>query len=385
MKWTNKGHEFDDVYKVIKEKKTYFLFGAGDYGRQFLEIFRKEIFIGAFIDNDEKKQSVQIESLGCISFDNYFETRNNEDGIIVTMSQIARISAIEQLEKKGLQRNNDFFVMEDFLSIYFVYKKDMIFFSSISFLPSTICNLECKHCLNFNPYAKQFYVREWNDLIRDVDLFFSCVDKVMLFHVSGGEPLLYQHTADLIQYIDMNYRENIGTLRTVTNGTVVPQEEILQVLAECNVEVTVDDYRDSVPRFSDNFDRLIVKLNAYGIKYYINKADSWIDLAPDRTDYSEQTEEWLINHRDNCNQSWQELRDGKLYSCNYAAYATVAGIAGDQDIEEVFDLKSYTPDKMMELVEFRLGYTSKGYTNFCKTCRGFTPDNNIAEVPAEQM
>lgn len=28
-----------------------------------------------------------------------------------------------------------------------------------------------------------------------------------------------------------------------------------------------------------------------------------------------------IEHRDMCNQSWQELRNGKLYNCSYAAYA----------------------------------------------------------------
>ena len=30
----------------------------------------------------------------------------------------------------------------------------------------------------------------------------------MLFHVSGGEPMLYKHTADLIEYIDNYYNEN---------------------------------------------------------------------------------------------------------------------------------------------------------------------------------
>lgn len=60
-------------------------------------------------------------------------------------------------------------------------------------------------------------------------------------------------------------------------------------------------------------------------------------------------------HRDSCNQSWQELRGGKLYSCNYAAYATVAGIAGEQDMEEAYALTSFTPDKKKELIEFMKG------------------------------
>lgn len=227
-------------------------------------------------------------------------------------------------------------------------------------------------------------MREWEQLTKDVDLFFSCVDYIMLFHVSGGEPMLYKHTADLIEYIDKNYGHKIGTLRTVTNGTVVPKEEVLDKLSKCNIEITVDDYREAVPRFNNRFDQLIEKLEEYNIKYYINKAESWIDLAPDTTDYSKLPEEELIQHRDSCSQSWEELRDGKIYSCNYAAYATVAGIAGEQDLEETYNLEKFTLEKKKELVEFRLGYTEKGYTNFCKKCRGFTPENSDEVEPALQ-
>lgn len=382
MKWKNKGHEYDEMYKAISKKKSFYMFGAGDYGNQFFNIFKDEIELVGYIDNNKDKQGKIINGISCVSLE---DVEDDKDiGIIVTMSQIARVEPVEQLKKAKYRRNEDFFIIEEFISVYFAYKKDMVYLSSISFLPSTICNLNCKNCLNFNPYAKQFYVREWDELVKDVDLFFSCVDKIMLFHVSGGEPMLYKHTAELIKYIDENYGDRIGTLRTVTNGTVVPKEEMLQALSECNVEITVDDYREAVPRFNDRFDQLISKLKEYGIKHYINKADSWIDLAPDRTDFSSKSEEWLIAHRDACNQSWQELRGGKLYSCNYAAYATVAGIAGEQDIEEAYDLTEFTPDKKKELIEFRLGYTSKGYTNFCKKCRGFTPENSIEERPAEQ-
>lgn len=383
MKWKNKGHEFDGVYQNISRKKAFYLFGAGDYGRQFFKAFHEELEILAFIDNDEKKQHASICGIECVSLEEV--VLNENIGIIVTMSQIARVTPLIQLTNKGFAKDKDFFIIEEFISIYNVYKYDKVYFSSISFLPSTACNLKCRHCLNFNPFAKGFYSREWDELKKDVDLFFKCVDHIMLFHVSGGEPFLYKHTADLIEYIDKNYGDRIDTLRTVTNGTQVPKDEVLEKLSKCNVEITVDDYREAVPKFNDRFEQLIYKLEEYHIKYYINKADSWIDLAPDRTDYSNWTDEALIKHRDSCRQSWQELRDGKLYSCNYAAYATVAGIAGQQDLEEVYDLCSFTSDKKKELVEFRLGYTSKGYTNFCKKCRGFTPQNAEVVEPAIQV
>lgn len=382
MKWKNKGHEYDDMFKNISEKKGFYLFGAGDYGHQFLKMFKEEINIIGFIDNSTSKAGTLIEGIRCFAFNDV--NLKEDEGIILTMSQIARMKPVEQLKRAGRIHNQDYFLIEEFVSVYNVYKYDKVYFSSISFLPSTICNLNCKHCLNFNPYAKQFYVREWEQLVKDVDMFFSCVDYIMLFHVSGGEPMLYKHTADLIEYIDKNYGHKIGTLRTVTNGTVIPKEETLEKLSKCNIEITIDDYRDAVPRFNDRFDKLIEKLDEYNINYYINKAESWIDLAHETTDYSGLSEEELIAHRDRCNQSWEELRDGKIYSCNYAAYATVAGIAGEQDIEETYNLNGFTDDKKKELIEFRLGYTEKGYTKFCKKCRGFTPENTDEVEPAVQ-
>lgn len=382
MKWRNRGHEYDHMYEKINEKKQFYLFGAGDYGRQFFRVFEKEIEIKGFLDNNPLKQGVKICGKPCFWPDEV--TLASDEAIVITMSQIARVEPVEQLKKLGYIKDEDFFIIEEFLSVYHVYKNDMVYFSSISFLPSTACNLNCRNCLNFNPFAKQFYVREWKELIKDVELFFSCVDRIMLFHISGGEPLIYKHTADLVEYIDKNYGDRIDTLRMVTNGTIVPEDDMLEKLSRCRVEITVDDYREAVPQFSGRFEQLIEKLKKYHIRYYINKADSWIDLAPERTDYEDWTEEQLEYHREKCSQSWQELRDGKLYSCNYAAYATVAGIAGEQDLEEVYDLTRFTGEKKKELVEFRLGYTTKGYTNFCKKCRGFTPENSEKLEPAKQ-
>ncbi len=382
MKWVNKGHEFDSVYQQIEGKRSFYLFGAGDYGRQFLCIMEKEIRIKGFLDNDPQKKGKAISGKPCYLPEEVKLAA--EEGIIITMSQIHRVASIRQLEKINYVKNRDYFMIEDFLSIYHVYKNDTVYLSSISFLPGTVCNLKCRYCLNFNPFAKRFYVRSLEDLIKDVELFFACVDQVMLFHISGGEPLLCGQVEDLIWYIDQNYGHRIDTLRMITNGTVIPDDRVLEKISRCRVEIAVDDYRDAVPQYRMHFDELLRKLEKYKIRYFVNKAESWVDLAPEKTDHTGWTEEQLISHRKNCGQSWQELRGGKLYSCNYASYAYVAGITGEQDFEEAFDLTKHTPAKKKELVEFRLGYTEKGFTDFCRKCRGFTQENIQKFEPAIQ-
>ncbi|MDR2888318.1 MAG: radical SAM protein [Lachnospiraceae bacterium] len=385
MKWRNKGHEFDGLYTNMMRKERFYLFGAGDYGQLFFKIMKNEIEIISFIDNDPQKKSNSCITLEQLDQINEESQLDDKTGIILTMSQIARMSAVKQLNDRGYQKDIDFFVMEEFMSVYYVDKYDQVYMTSISFLPSTICNLKCRHCLNFNPFAKQFYVREWEDLVRDVDLFFESVDRLMIFHLSGGEPLLYQHTADLLGYIYEHYGDRIDRLRTVTNGTVVPEDKVLEKLCRYPIEVTVDDYLETVPQYSDQFKRLIEKLEQYKIRYVINKAESWIDLAPEKTDYSQESDEWLERHASECEQTWQELRDGKLYSCNYAAYAVVARVLDGQDHEETYDLKQCSPSNKKELIEFRLGYNDKGFTEFCKRCRGFNQKDAQMVIPALQV
>ena len=193
------------------------MFGAGDYGHQFATIIEKEIKVIGYIDNDKAKQGNIINGYYCYTLDDVLDDYRNY-GIIVTVSQIKRAEVLEVLNTNGLFHRRYYFTVEEFLSIYYVYKYDMVYFSSISFLPSTVCNLKCNACLNFNTYAKKFYVRDFDDITKDIDLFFSCVDRVMLFHVSGGEPFLYPHIAEVIGYIDNYYGKSIDTLRTVTKS-----------------------------------------------------------------------------------------------------------------------------------------------------------------------
>ena len=382
MKWSNKGHEFDKAYEEMTRKTKWYLFGAGEYGSFFVDMMKDEINISGYIDNSLDKQHTIINGYECFAYTDIQITE--EVGIIVTPSQIPRIHIVRQLEENGLVRNRDFFVIEDFFGIYYAYKKGKVFFSTISMLPSTLCNLNCALCLNFNPYAKHPDIRPLDKVKADIDTFFRCVDYVMLFHVSGGETFLYKDLPAVVSYLDEQYGDRIKQLRVVSNGTVIPKDEVLEELSKHDFDINLDDYRDAVPQFSDNFKQICEKLDKYNIKYNINWTDEWIDLDPMNTDHSSWNDEQLENHFRNCNQNWQELRDGKLFLCNYSSYASVAGINDLMD-SEVYDLTRHTPDRIKELVEFRLGYSEKGYASFCKKCRGFNPENGLVQKAAIQM
>lgn len=383
MRWKNKGHEYDTIYKRIEEIKGFYLFGAGDYGNQFFHMIDKELPLISYIDNSPKKQGMHMNGLEICAFPE--KKIAKEQAFILTVSQIQRMKMVNQLEEAGYVRNEDFFLIEEFISVYYVYKYNKVYFSTISMLPSTRCNLNCELCLNFNPYAKEPSIRSIEQVKSDIDAFFGAVDYIMLFHISGGEPFLYQDLPEVIAYLDKKYGDRIGTIRTVTNGTVVPRDDMLEQLKNLNFEITVDDYRDAVSDgLKGNFEKLLGKLDEYGIRYWTNYTDEWIDLAPTKTDYTHWSEEKLQRHFDECCQSWQELRDGKIFMCNYSAYAAVAGI-NKTEHDEYYDLKSYQKCNSKELIEFRLGYSEKGYVSFCKKCRGFSSKNQLVAKAAKQV
>ena len=112
MKWKNKGHEYDEVYKEIEQKKSFYMFGAGDYGKQFLNIFKDEIDIKGYIDNNPQKQGSIINGYKCFALNEIMFLK--EIGIVVTMSQVARVRPVEQLIKAGYKKNIDFFIIEEF-------------------------------------------------------------------------------------------------------------------------------------------------------------------------------------------------------------------------------------------------------------------------------
>lgn len=382
MQWKNKGHEFDHVYQNLAEKKYFWLFGAGMYGQAMYEEIRElGVSVRGFIDNNESRQYTQYMGKGILTLKEL--SLEKEEAIIVCISPYSRKPVMQQLQLAGYTYNQNVFTMETYMSLKYVYELNRTYIPSISFLPSTCCNLNCEACLNFTPYMKHQMVRSLEQVKADVDTFFHAVDYIMLFHISGGEPFLYPYLEELVTYIGENYRKQIHFLQTVTNGTIEPKEEILKVLAKYQAGVTVDDYRMAVPEKAEIFFTVIEKLKQHGIRYDINKVDQWIDLAPTTTDHSTWDEWRLKKHFEACHEPWQELRDGHLYSCNYASYAAVAGLAGESE-DETFDLRDFDKSRGKELMEFRMGYNEKGYVNFCKKCAGFVDINpNIVE-PAKQ-
>ncbi|GHV16113.1 hypothetical protein AGMMS49938_15740 [Fibrobacterales bacterium] len=373
MKWKNRGSEFDGYWEEIKNIKAVYLFGAGISGKTVYEKYKDKINIKGFIDNDPQKQGGKHCGLNVYSLDEILLDKS--EAIITTVSSEHTKKIVNQAEKAKYR----IYDMHTFLPVYSLYNYDELVVTSISYLPTTVCNLNCKCCLNFAPYLRNKEFRKIAVLKRDIDLFFSKVDFLLLLHISGGEPFLYPNLIELFEYLKIEHGKKIGRLETTTNGTVIPKDELCEVLAKLGVIVTLDDYRDAIPGQADKFDKIKEKFDEFGIVYKIQKAEQWIDLLV--LQGKDMSNEQAQLHFEQCNVPWQEYRNGKLYLCNYSDYASVAGLYQTQT-DEYFDFNSEFNKK--ELMEFRLGYSQKGYVDFCKKCAGYFNNPNVVKA-AEQM
>lgn len=374
MKWKNKGHEFDGFWNEIKDIESIWLFGAGLNGKLVCQMYKDTIKIEGFLDNDPKKRNTQYEGLRVC--DPREVQLNEHTAVVAAVGPEKQQPILAQLREEG-KRAYD---MHVFFPVYDMYRYGLLTMTSISFLPTTKCNLNCRACLNFKPYLEESVSRDIDALKADVDTLFEKVDRILLFHVSGGEPFLYPRLGELLRYISERYGSRIGKLETTTNGTVVPSNELCEVLSVYQVSTVLDDYRDAVSQYADAFAKTEKKLQDFQIPYRTQHADEWIDLKPLQDEHAHSEKEARA-HFEACGVPWQEYRGGKLFLCNYSAFAAVAGLNVVRP-GEFFDLRQ--PFNKYELMEFRLGYSEKGYTEFCKRCAGYF-NNPYSVQPAEQM
>ncbi|WP_373265367.1 radical SAM protein [Hungatella hathewayi] len=388
MKWTNQGHEFDEIGRRFAKNKKIYIYGLGVLGKELYNKLKWADCVAGFIDNDERKIESGYQQLEVISAIEFLKRPAGEYVVVVAASVSNTSQLMQQLRNKGYMDSFDLFTCNDFLNffmpIYLLYAWNRVYFPSIGLTLSTVCNLKCKGCLAFVPLNKNPRNYSAEMFKESIDEFFKVVDYVEIFQLSGGETFLYPQHAELLSYIGNNYRNKIHILYTTTNGTIIPDEKTIKAVKEADCTVIVDDYSHSIHDKMCKIDDIIAIFNKNNILYFRNKVDKWIDLAPDTTDNNHFAEEELEAYFAACSQPWCELFENRLYSCNYAQYAMRAGFIGenDNDYLELFNLEKSDAAKVLE---FRMGYTKKGYVDFCRRCSGYVLINKNIIEPAVQQ
>ena len=390
MKWTNKGHEIEkaDISFSNGFHKKVYIFGAGKIGRTTGLTLTALGLLGGYIDNDRERQGIVFLDRPVISLEEYLRFED-EPAIVVACAEKHALEIEKQLKQKRLIRGKDYFFGEEFhnkiLPIISALYLDKVYIRLAQITLTERCSLKCKKCAhacyNVDGSAEDM------DLLavyNSADNFFSKVDLVNEFVLIGGEPLLYKHLLQAIEYIGKKYRNQMGVYCITTNGTIVPNQEVLRACQKYQVLFRISNYSKAIPRLKKSQQKLIAALEKYQIEYKLAIEDgNWIDYGFEYLN-KEMDEKKLIETFDKCLTPCREVRENKLYFCVMAR-----SVSDNLHLEEgqgdYLDLdKLHGENYKRELMEFNLGYSEKGYLDMCHRCHGMDAINYPIPV-AEQL
>lgn len=176
------------------------------------------------------------------------------------------------------------------------------------------CNLNCRGCGHFSNIVEGA-LSEYDVTVLDRDLhrLSELFEHIRVIHILGGEPLLCQNLDKMIRLTRTYFQDSI--IRVVTNGLLVPRmsEKLIAALVENNVNLWISTYEPTLKMY--DMIRKFCMEHGIGIVGDVSRIEfsKRINLKGNSTGTTTFAQ---------CN--WHQcpnLKDGKLYTCSYAAFA----------------------------------------------------------------
>lgn len=367
MKWKKKGHEFDEYARVIcNPESKYYIWGAGTFGESFYSRFQAEVQIEGFIDSNPQKQGTLLCGVPVASPE-YLKEKSNEIKVLVSAGWTREI--FQELEKMGYEKGRNYFHIDEFSSVYMMYHHKKLFLENIGYVITEKCTLRCKNCLGMYPYYKDAKNIPTDKIKEDIDNLFRWVDQINVFAINGGDAMLHPQFAEILEYLgESYYGKKICDLEVYTNAILMPNQTELELMKKYHVFYRFTDY-GVYTSSKQKIDEIKLLLKDYGIRYDHVKFVSWYD-----TGYFQENngikEEKLVDFCAACDRrSCQLLFDHKVFYCGTCHNADRMDYCRIQE-EDFFSLESFEEEKKIELMEYMLGYSQKGYYEYCKKCNG---------------
>ncbi|MBO4864514.1 MAG: radical SAM protein [Eubacterium sp.] len=105
------------------------------------------------------------------------------------------------------------------------------------------CNLNCRHCADLIPFRKALVYNK-EQVIEDLNKLLEAVDIIEEVLLIGGEVFLYKDLKTITKYCIDNPK--IKNVILTTNGSIIPDEEMLDLLKDKKVMVRVSGYPEYV-------------------------------------------------------------------------------------------------------------------------------------------
>ena len=369
MKWQNRGHEFDFLEeKIMNCQYNYYIWGAGTFGKAFCDEFENEMKIVKFVDRNPVKQNTTFCGYDVISPDELKKIFNSEKDIIIVSTGLTK-SVYDFLNEMGLKRYVNYFHIDEWSSLYMLYKYNKVYVSDITFGITQFCTLKCEYCNSFIPKIKNPINYSLEEMKETIQTYFQWVDEVNVLALCGGDAMVCPHFDELLQWIVKEYYPRRAKhIEIYSNAVIVPTEMQLEFFKKNKIVYRFTDYSSMTGK--QKITEVIELLERYDIMYDHVQFKEWYDCGYPQKSNGISSEQGLINFFDMCDRkTCHGVWNNKIFFCSMCFYADLIKYC-ELDESDCFDLKKCDEKRKKEFVEYYLGYNEKGYMNYCKMCNG---------------
>lgn len=353
--------EIKEIYTMWSQYNDVCVFGYGHVCKNSISKIKQFCNVKYILDNNAKLDGEKYQDIEIKFFDK--QLYKNEKILISTHYKEIRTQLLEY----GLKEDVDFCAVEKYITIMEWFKNDRVYVNEVHTSITTKCTLNCDKCNMFMAdYTEPFHLKLQN-IKDDFDTFFNVVDEVSTLALLGGEPLLYPDISQVLEYL-AKYQEKIGRIEIITNGTIIPNNDLLQVIKKYHIFLRISDYSNSIP-YMERLRTLEKVLREQEVEYYINSSLYWLDFGfPQRP--LNISDDKVYSHMIDCAPAFKGLNDKKLYYCHIVWSADKCGLYKEKE-HDYIDLISCSRE---EVVKYALGIMEHP-VSLCKYCAGCSSDN----------
>jgi hypothetical protein len=233
-----------------------------------------------------------------------------------------------------------------------------------------------------------------NWLFDQADRFFSIVNRTARFVISGGEPLVRRDLHEWVIYLS-RFAPQIGRLDINTNGTLVPNDNLLHSLSNYpgSIRILVDDYGPNISAKAKDAYEAFRKVSDAVVElrdYHSENAHfgGWVDFGIyDLSKLKRKTDEQAAETNATCSTPKMGyaamMLDGVMYHCPRQIYLIAHKVIPILPYEAIdfFD-ESVSDD---ELRGFISALYKSGKHQTCHFCDGLQENAPVRHQAAEQM
>lgn len=253
------------------------------------------------------------------------------------------------------------------------------------------CTLKCKLCLAFIPYYDNPKDMTLEEVEKTLNNYFKLVDKVGIFSITGGEPLMHKDIKKIMEMVYLYSNQIEERIDIVTNGTIPFREELIEVLCKNKEKnrVIISNYGKTL---SKQIPTIMKQLEENDITYRIQSYadednllyDGWVDFSDHSLKHK--TEKELVNQANRCifrRGHYYVINDGELHPCSRSYWRMRTSVI-EKDETQYINLLEQNEERVDQNKKRLEHIENLVALNSCAYCHGVY--NGIKRYkPAEQL